>query len=191
MNESQDPCALEAQFKAIQGRVVKTINLQVMREHGLVALDFSGIKEILAVRLVKIGVAWAAEHCDAVIIESADIVASPCVRRLFDGFLASARVIEATLRITFADSPHPREVKVREPNVVEVAHPADAPIVENFLVKTGIRFHSTLPAMLLALGLAVASALQPLGDDGSDDDEAAENRVVPRTSHMSRQTARR
>jgi hypothetical protein len=191
MGESQDSCALEAQFRAMQSRVIKTIDLQVLRHYGRAGLDAAGIKEILAVRLVKIRAAMAAEHCGVLTIESDDIMASPWARLLYEGYLASARLVEATLRITFEDSTEPREVTVREPNVVEVARAGDGPIVEQLLAKTGIRLHSTLPALLLALGLALASALQPLGDDGSDDDDAAENRTVPRTSHIIQSLARR
>ena len=116
----------------------KAYTLDPLRTDGADALDAGEMPGITRIVLREIEVAWAGEFGDSRINKSADVFESAKSRGV-TAISESGRLVRAAFDIYFGDSPKPRKVQVRPPNVLKLGRHCDAALVQRWLAERGFR----------------------------------------------------
>jgi hypothetical protein len=116
----------------------KAYTLDPLRADGADALDASDIPGITRIVLREIEVAWPGEFGDSRINKSTDVFES-AKSRGGTAISESGRLVRAAFEFYFDDSPKPRKVQVRPPNVLKLGRHCDAALVQRWLTERGFR----------------------------------------------------
>jgi hypothetical protein len=160
----------------VPGRPEETfVTLEPLRKNGPDALDRAGIPEIANTRLR--GLEITAENAfHEVNSHEADDLFRCAAAEDKPAIPATGTITAATFEFEFTDSPQPRRVIVRVPDIITLERPEDAPLILRWLEKHGFCIQRKLSCLLLFLGLSlVVATANPLVEDDADDDDPEDN----------------
>jgi hypothetical protein len=148
------------------------VSLDPIEKHASDALKTLGINGVLSISLRVVAAAFDDEPSGLIIhkakdlLHSATLMPSPCQYGP-----PGTHLVQAVLDFQLANSPGHHIVEIRPPDTVKIAHPADAPIIHSWLLKSPLHVIKvrTVLIVLLAFTATAAPALDDNDDPGDDD----------------------
>ena len=151
------------------------ITLEPIRNDGPDSISPAGIPEIVTARLHRIEIT-AENAFHEVNSHEADDLFRCAAAEEKPAIPATGTITAATFEFEFTDSPQPRRVIVRVPDIITLERPEDAPLILRWLEKHGFCIQRKLSCLLLFLGLSlVVATANPLVEDDADDDDPEDN----------------